>query len=141
MIGRSGRTLDGGGWRRRGGEGLVHRHAPYAMAAAHACVLSTLPHRVASEPCFLAMSAIRRFAAGILLIASFCASSACAETARITFILVNDIYLMADQMMPDGKRRGGFARLAAAVKAEPAKGANVIFEIGRASCRGRRRAE
>jgi hypothetical protein len=69
------------------------------MAAGHACVLSTLPHRVASEPCFLAMlSAIRRFAAGILLIAGLCASSACAETARITFILVNDIYLMADQM-------------------------------------------
>ena len=97
------------------------------MAAAHACVLSTQPHRVASEPCFLAMSAIRRFAAGILLIASLCASSARAETARITFILVNDIYLMADQMMPDGKRRGGFARLAAVVTAERAKGANVIF--------------
>jgi uncharacterized MAPEG superfamily protein len=60
-------------------------------------VLSTQPHRVASEPCFLAMSAIRRFAAGILLIASLCASSACTETACITFILVNDIYLMADQ--------------------------------------------
>ena len=72
------------------------------------------------------MSAIRRFAAGILLIASLCASPACAETARLTF-LVNDIYLMADQMMPDGKRRGGFARLAAVVKAERAKGANVIF--------------
>ncbi len=73
------------------------------------------------------MSAIRRFAAGMLLIAIVCASSACAETARITFILVNDIYLMADQMMPDGKRRGGFARLAAVVKAERAKGASVIF--------------
>jgi Na+/pantothenate symporter len=68
------------------------------MAAARACVLSTQPHRVASKPCFLAMSAIRRFAAGILLIASLCASAAHAETARITFILVNDIYLMADQM-------------------------------------------
>jgi Skp family chaperone for outer membrane proteins len=42
------------------------------------------------------MSATRRFAAGILLIAILCASSARAETARITFILVNDIYLMAD---------------------------------------------
>src|SRR6266699_1555078 len=71
------------------------------------------------------MSAIRPFAAGMLLIAIVCASSACAETARITFILVNDIYLMADQMMPDGKR-GGFARLAAVVKAERAQGANVI---------------
>src|SRR5438132_906552 len=72
------------------------------------------------------MSAPRRFAAGILLIAILCASSACAETARITFILVNDIYLMADQMLPDGERRGGFARLAAVVKAERARGANVI---------------
>jgi 2',3'-cyclic-nucleotide 2'-phosphodiesterase (5'-nucleotidase family) len=65
------------------------------------------------------MSAPRRFAAGILLIAILCASS---ETARITFILVNDIYLMADQMMPDGERRGGFARLAAVIKAERARG-------------------
>src|SRR4029450_8063496 len=30
-------------------------------------------------------------------------------------------------MMPDGKRRGGFARLAAVGKAERAKGANVLF--------------
>jgi hypothetical protein len=44
------------------------------------------------------MSAIRSFAAGMLLIAILCASSACAETARITFILVNDIYLMADHI-------------------------------------------
>ena len=90
-------------------------------------MLSTQPHRIASEPCFPAMSAPRRFAAGILLIAILCASSACAETARITFILVNDIYLIADQMMPDGERRGGFARLAAVVKAERAKGGNVIL--------------
>jgi len=48
------------------------------------------------------------------------------ETARITFVLVNDIYLMEEQLMPDGKRRGGFARLAAVVKAERAKG-NVVF--------------
>jgi hypothetical protein len=59
-------------------------------------MLSTQPHRIASEPRFPAMSAPRRLAAGILLIAILCASSACAETARITFILVNDIYLMAD---------------------------------------------
>ena len=57
-----------------------------------------------------------------------------AETARVTFILVNDIYLMADSMMPDGKRRGGFARLAAVVKAERARaratGGHVIFAHG-----------
>jgi 5'-nucleotidase/UDP-sugar diphosphatase len=90
-------------------------------------VLSTQADCIASKPCFPAMSAIRRLAAGILLIALLCAGSAYAESARITFILVNDIYLMGDQMMPDGKRRGGFARLAAVVKAERAKGGNVIF--------------
>ena len=66
------------------------------------------------------MPAIRRLAAA-LLIAILLAGTATAETARVTFILVNDIYLMADQMMSDGKRRGGFARLAAVVKAERAK--------------------
>ena len=49
----------------------------------------------------------------------------------MTFVLVNDIYLMSDTMMPDGKRRGGFARLAAVVKAERARadaaGAQAIF--------------
>jgi 5'-nucleotidase / UDP-sugar diphosphatase len=45
-----------------------------------------------------------------------------AETAKITFVLVNDIYQMSEQKMPDGKARGGFARLAAVVKAERAKG-------------------
>lgn len=72
------------------------------------------------------MSTLRRFAVGLLIVA-LCAGSAYAETARITFLLVNDIYLMTDQMMPDGKRRGGFARLAGVVKAERAKGGNVIF--------------
>ena len=52
---------------------------------------------------------------------------ASAQSTRLTFILVNDIYLMGDEMMPDGKRRGGFARLAAVVKAERAKGGHVIF--------------
>src|SRR5258708_14996451 len=87
-------------------------------------MLSTPPHSIASDPRFPAMSAPRRLAAGILLIAILCASSACAENARITFILVNDIYLMADQMLPDGERRGGFPRLAAVVKAERAPGPN-----------------
>ncbi len=72
------------------------------------------------------MSTLRRFAVGLVIVV-LCAGSAYAETARITFLLVNDIYLMTDQMMPDGKRRGGFARLAGVVKAERAKGGNVIF--------------
>lgn len=54
-----------------------------------------------------------------------------AQTARITFILVNDIYLMNEEEGPDGRKRGGFARLAAIVKAEREKaeksGSRVIF--------------
>ncbi len=57
-----------------------------------------------------------------------------AESLRVTFLLVNDIYLMGDQVMPDGKRRGGFARLAAVVNAERAKarttGGHVILAHG-----------
>jgi 5'-nucleotidase / UDP-sugar diphosphatase len=53
-----------------------------------------------------------------------------AETAKITFLLVNDIYQMSEQVMEDGKARGGFARLAAVVKAERAKGGPVIFAHG-----------
>jgi 5'-nucleotidase / UDP-sugar diphosphatase len=66
------------------------------------------------------------------------AGTAAAETAdaqtattKITFILVNDIYIMGEQTMPDGLTRGGFARLAAVVKAERdkarASGSHVIF--------------
>jgi 5'-nucleotidase / UDP-sugar diphosphatase len=61
-------------------------------------------------------------------------TAASAESSRVTFVLVNDIYLMGDQVMPDGKRRGGFARLAAVVKAERAKaratGGHVILAHG-----------
>ena len=53
-----------------------------------------------------------------------------AETAKVTFILTNDIYQMGETLMPDGKRRGGFARLAAVVKAERAKGGHVLFAHG-----------
>ena len=42
------------------------------------------------------------------------------RAAKVTFILTNDIYQMGETLMPDGKRRGGFARLAAVVKAERA---------------------
>jgi hypothetical protein len=94
------------------------------VAASHARVLSTQASRL--KACFPAMSALRRFAVGLLIVV-LCAGSAYGETGHITFLLVNDIYLMTDQMMPDGKRRGGFARLAAVVKAERAKGGKVIF--------------
>src|SRR5437764_1905543 len=73
------------------------------------------------------MALPRRFAALLLFGLLAWAQSALADTTRVTFILVNDIYLMSDQMMGDGQRRGGFARLAAAVRAERAKGGHVIF--------------
>ncbi|MEA2933356.1 MAG: 5-nucleotidase / UDP-sugar diphosphatase [Variibacter sp.] len=64
----------------------------------------------------------------IILTAMAGAASAQSEhRAQLTVLLVNDIYLMSDQAMPDGKRRGGFARLAAVVKAERAKGGHVLF--------------
>jgi 2',3'-cyclic-nucleotide 2'-phosphodiesterase (5'-nucleotidase family) len=78
----------------------------------------------------------RRLATGLLLvpIGIRFAGAAPDATARITFILVNDINLMADELMPDGQRRGGFARLAAVVKAERAKASatsgHVIFAHG-----------
>src|SRR5438105_6477016 len=68
----------------------------------------------------IAMALTRRlFAAAALTLLLVTAASA--ESVRVTFLLVNDIYLMGDQVMPDGKRRGGFARLAAVVKAERAR--------------------
>jgi 5'-nucleotidase/UDP-sugar diphosphatase len=72
------------------------------------------------------MPTIRRFTAALLILV-LTAASAAAQSTRITFILVNDIYLMGEQAMPDGQRRGGFARLAAVIKAERAKGGHVIF--------------
>jgi 5'-nucleotidase / UDP-sugar diphosphatase len=57
-----------------------------------------------------------------------------ADTAKLTIILTNDIYQMGETSMPDGKRRGGFARLAAVVKAERerarASGGHVLFAHG-----------
>ena len=55
---------------------------------------------------------------------------ALAQGRRITFVLVNDIYLMSEQVLADGKARGGFARLASVVKSERAKGNPVIFAHG-----------
>ncbi len=73
------------------------------------------------------MTTLRRLAAALCLAAIGLSAPARAETAKITFLLVNDIYLMGETRMPDGKSRGGFARLAAVVKAERAKGSPVIF--------------
>ena len=54
-----------------------------------------------------------------------------AQTTKLTFVLVNDIYQMNEETGPDGRKRGGFPRLAAIVKAERAKaaqtGGHVLF--------------
>jgi 2',3'-cyclic-nucleotide 2'-phosphodiesterase (5'-nucleotidase family) len=79
----------------------------------------------------------RRLATGMLLVPFAgvrLAGSAPAGATRVTFVLVNDIYLMGDEQMADGQRRGGFARLASVVKAERARagadGGHVIFAHG-----------
>ena len=58
------------------------------------------------------------------------ARPAWAESTKVTIVLTNDIYQMGETLMADGKRRGGFARLAAVVKAERAKGGHVVFAHG-----------
>lgn len=56
------------------------------------------------------------------------------HSTTVTFVLFNDFYLMGEQPFPDGKNRGGFARLASIVKAERARaaseGRNVIVAHG-----------
>ncbi len=75
------------------------------------------------------MKLIARLAAALTCLAVLATSAAAEHQARtnVTFLLVNDIYQMSAEAMPDGKTRGGFARLAAVVKAERAKGGHVIF--------------
>lgn len=53
-----------------------------------------------------------------------------AAATRVTFVLFNDFYIMNEQLLPDGKLRGGFARLATVVKDERAKNRNVIVAHG-----------
>jgi 5'-nucleotidase/UDP-sugar diphosphatase len=62
----------------------------------------------------------RVIAAGLLALAL--ASPAVAETVNLTLLLASDIY-----KVDNTERRGGFARLNAAVKAERAKGGHVIY--------------
>lgn len=81
------------------------------------------------------MTLFRRLLAAIgIVVAVLAPWAAQAETAKITFILVNDIYSMGDTLMRDGQRRGGFARLAAVVKAERDRartlGGHVVFAHG-----------
>jgi len=57
-----------------------------------------------------------------------------ADSAKFSLVLTNDIYQMSETAMPDGKSRGGFARLAAVVKAERDRarisGGAVLFAHG-----------
>lgn len=82
-------------------------------------------------PTGLAMTAIHRRSVTFGLAAAvFMPRPARADSAKVTFILTNDIYQMGETAMPDGRVRGGFARLAAVVKAERAKGGPVVFVHG-----------
>lgn len=53
-----------------------------------------------------------------------------AAKTSLTVLLVNDIYLMGPTTTPDGRMRGGFARLASVVKAERASKRHVIVAHG-----------
>ena len=76
-------------------------------------------------------SFLSAFASTLALIAAWRPARAQAtHRASVTFVLFNDFYLMGEQAMPDGKTRGGFARLAAVVKAERAKGGHVVVAHG-----------
>lgn len=72
---------------------------------------------------------LKNLAAAFVGLAALLAAAQ-AEAARITFLLVNDIYQMGEQAMPDGRARGGFARLAAVVKAERARGNVILAHAG-----------
>jgi 2',3'-cyclic-nucleotide 2'-phosphodiesterase (5'-nucleotidase family) len=48
------------------------------------------------------MARIIRGAAALLMLAVLAAGPACAETTKVTFLLVNDIYQMSAQVMPKG---------------------------------------
>ena len=84
---------------------------------------------------FTRRSFLASFASAIALISSWRPARAQAtHSANVTFVLFNDFYLMAEQPFPDGKTRGGFARLASVVKAERerarAEGRTVIVAHG-----------
>ena len=67
------------------------------------------------------MLAPRNLLTAALLCAATFITPARADTVNLTFLLTNDIYNVEDA------ERGGFARLNAVVKAERAKGGNVIY--------------
>jgi len=67
-------------------------------------------------------SLLSSFASTLALLAAWRPALAqAAYSTKVTFVLFNDFYIMGEQAFPDGGRRGGFARLAAVIKAERAK--------------------
>lgn len=68
------------------------------------------------------MRLLRSILIAPLLCAATLLASAQAETVNITFLLTNDIY-----KVDNTTGRGGFARLNAVIKAERARGTNVIY--------------
>ena len=84
-----------------------------------------------SEPMITRRTFLLSSSAAIALLGDWRSAWAQASrTIQVSFVLTNDIYQMSAQAMPDGKSRGGFARLAAVVKAERAKGGHVVFAHG-----------
>jgi len=79
-------------------------------------------------------SFLASLASTLALLTSWRPGWAQTHRANVTFVLFNDFYLMGEQAFPDGKTRGGFARLAAVVQAERAKaraeGRSVIVAHG-----------
>src|SRR5262245_6038347 len=70
---------------------------------------------------FTRRSFLASFSSALAVLASWRPARAQTTTANVTFVLFNDFYIMAEQPLPDGKPRGGFARLAAVIKAERAR--------------------
>jgi 2',3'-cyclic-nucleotide 2'-phosphodiesterase (5'-nucleotidase family) len=67
-----------------------------------------------------------RLVAGLVLALALLAAAAGRSQANetvVTFVFASDIYKMSEQAGPDGRPRGGFARLNGAIKAEKAAGA------------------
>lgn len=77
---------------------------------------------VAMEEWMKRLSSMLRIAAASTVLGLAMAASALAENVKVTFVLVNDIY-----EMDEVRKKGGFARLAAAVKAERAANPNTIL--------------
>ena len=117
---RPGMTAERGAPRNDSGGTPTGHDGTFSSARAENA-LSTQPHSAGMNPHADHPPRRHRPAARSARRHRFAGAQPAAATAQVTFVLVNDIYLMSDTMMPDGKRRGGFARLAAVVKAERAR--------------------